>query len=84
MSGVKLASGRSLLVGQSTVVETPVTLDPSAYSGAVTVGDDDLVQYSNGERWIGVAPVLSTLIDAGNAATDYTGGAKIDLGSAQT
>jgi hypothetical protein len=28
--------------------------------------------------------VLSTLIDAGNAETDYTGGAKIDLGSAQT
>jgi hypothetical protein len=50
----------------------------------MVMGEDGLMHYSNGDRWIGVAPVLSTLIDAGNAETDYTGGAKIDLGSAQT
>lgn len=84
MSGVRFASGRNPSIGQSFVASTPVSLDPEVYTGAVLVADDNLVQYSNGERWVGVAPVLSTLIDAGNAATDYTGGAKIDLGSAQT
>jgi hypothetical protein len=48
------------------------------------MGEDNLMHYSNGQRWIGLAPVLSTLIDAGNAQTNYVGGAKIDLGSAQT
>jgi hypothetical protein len=55
-----------------------------AYKGAVVAGEDNLMHYSVGDRWVGVAPVLSTLIDAGNAETNYTGGAKIDLGSAQT
>jgi len=50
----------------------------------VVAGEDNLMHYSVGDRWVGLAPVLSTLIDAGNADTDYTGTAKIDLGSAQT
>jgi hypothetical protein len=59
-------------------------LEPLAHTGAIVAGEDDLLHYSVGDRWVGVAPVLSTLIDAGNADTDYTGTAKIDLGSAQT
>jgi hypothetical protein len=84
MSSVKFASGRTRDVGHSLRYSTPVQLDPSANDGAVVMGEDNLLQYSDGTRWIGVAPVLSTLIDAGNAETDYTGGARIDLGSAQT
>jgi hypothetical protein len=84
MSSVRFASGRARLVGHSFRRDTPVDLDASAYDGGVVMGQDNLLHYSNGQRWVGVAPVLSTLIDAGNAATDYTGGAKIDLGSAQT
>jgi len=84
MSSVKFASGRTRAVGHSLRYTTPVQLDPQAHDGAVVMGEDNLLQYSDGTRWIGVAPVLSTLIDAGNAETDYTGGAKIDLGSAQT
>ena len=84
MNSVKFASGRGRTVGQSLVRTVPVDLDPQAYRGAVVAGGDDLLHYSVGDRWVGVAPVLSTLIDAGNAETDYTGGAKIDLGSAQT
>jgi hypothetical protein len=84
MSSVRFASGRARLVGQSLRRNTPVSLDASAYDGGVVMGQDNLLHYSDGQRWVGVAPVLSTLIDAGNAATNYTGGAKIDLGSAQT
>jgi hypothetical protein len=84
MSSVRFASGRTRTVGHSLRYNTPVGLNPESYNGAVVMGEDNLLQYSNGDRWIGVAPVLSTLIDAGNAATNYTGGAKIDLGSAQT
>jgi len=84
MSGIKFASGRMRPVGRAFKYTTPVALDPDAYHGAIVAGEDDLVHYSTGDRWIAVAPVLSTLIDAGNAETDYTGGAKIDLGSAQT
>jgi hypothetical protein len=81
---VKFASGRERTVGHSLPYTTPVKLIPSAFRGAVVAGEDGLMHYSNGERWVGIAPVLSTLIDAGNADTDYVGGAKIDLGSAQT
>lgn len=84
MSSVKFASGRVRAVGPSLLYTTPVQLDAAAYKGAVVAGEDNLLHYSVGDRWVGVAPVLSTLIDAGNAETDYTGGAKIDLGSAQT
>jgi hypothetical protein len=56
----------------------------TAPSGAIVAGEDQLMHYSDGTRWIGIAPVLSALIDAGNAETDYVGGAAIDLGSAQT
>lgn len=84
MSSVRFASGRTRVVGQSFRRETPVSLNANAYDGSVLMGQDDLMYYSNGTRWIGVAPVLSTLIDAGNAATNYVGGARIDLGSAQT
>jgi hypothetical protein len=84
MSSVRFASGRERTVGQSLRYETPVQLDPQAFNGGVVMGEDNLMHYSNGQRWIGLAPVLSTLIDAGNAQTNYVGGAKIDLGSAQT
>jgi hypothetical protein len=84
MSSVRFASGRARVVGHSLRRDTPVDLNSKAYNGAVVMGEDNLLHYSTGDRWVGVAPVLSTLIDAGNAATDYTGGAKIDLGSAQT
>ena len=81
---VKFASGRERSIGRSLVYPTPIALDPSTYSGAVVGGQDGLMHYSDGTDWVGIAPVLSTLIDAGNAATDYVGGARIDLGSAQT
>jgi hypothetical protein len=84
MSSVKFASGRERTVGQSLRYTTPVGLPAGAYKGAVVAGEDNLMHYSDGTRWIGLAPVLSTLIDAGNAQTNYTGGASIDLGSAQT
>lgn len=84
MSSVKFASGRTRAIGPSLPYATPVQLDAAAYRGAVVAGEDNLMHYSVGDRWVGLAPVLSTLIDAGNAETDYTGGAKIDLGSAQT
>jgi hypothetical protein len=84
MSNVTFASGRARVVGHSIRRDTPVSMDARAYNGAVVMGEDNLLHYSTGDQWVGVAPVLSTLIDAGNAATDYTGGAKIDLGSAQT
>jgi len=83
MSSVKFASGRTRVAGHSIRYTTPVSLDAEAYNGAVVMGEDNLLHYSTGTKWVGVAPVLSTLIDAGNAETDYTGGAKIDLGSAQ-
>lgn len=84
MSSVRFASGRARTVGHSYRNRTPIELSPGSYDGAVVMGEDNLLHYSVGDRWVGVAPVLSTLIDAGNAATNYVGGAKIDLGSAQT
>jgi hypothetical protein len=84
MSSVKFASGRTRALGPSLRYTTPVELDAATYKGAIVAGEDNLMHYSVGDRWVGLAPVLSTLIDAGNAETDYTGGAKIDLGSAQT
>jgi hypothetical protein len=84
MSSVRFASGRDRTIGRSARQSTPIALSPGAYDGAVVMGEDNLLHYSVGDRWVGVAPVLSTLIDAGNAATNYVGGARIDLGSAQT
>lgn len=84
MSSVRFASGRTRAIGPSLRYTTPIGLDSQTYKGGVVAGEDNLMHYSDGTRWIGLAPVLSTLIDAGNAATDYDGGAKIDLGSAQT
>jgi hypothetical protein len=83
MSSVRFASGRARVVGHSLRQNTPIDLSSNAYNGAVVMGEDNLLHYSDGTDWIALAPVLSTLIDAGNAATNYTGGAKIDLGSAQ-
>lgn len=84
MSSVKFASGRDRSVGQSLRYATPISLSATAYEGAVVAGEDNLMHYSTGTQWTALAPVLSTLIDAGNAETSYTGGASIDLGSAQT
>ena len=83
MSSVKFASGRERSVGQSLRYATPIGLPANGYEGAVVAGEDNLMHYSTGAAWVALAPVLSTLIDAGNAATVYTGGARIDLGSAQ-
>lgn len=83
LSDQKLLSGRTALVGQSLAQDVP-ELSASTFKGAVVQGEDKLMHYSDGDRWIGMAPVLSTLFDAGNAATVYTGGAAIDLGSAQS
>jgi hypothetical protein len=83
MSSVKFASGRERTVGRSLTYTTPIPLADDAYKGAIVAGEDGLMHYSTGTAWVALAPVLSTLIDAGNAETDYTGGARIDLGSAQ-
>jgi hypothetical protein len=80
---VRFASGRERTLGQSLRRSTPIDLSAVAYEGAVVAGEDNLMHYSDGTQWVAIAPVLSTLIDAGNAATNYTGGARIDLGSAQ-
>ena len=84
LSDQKLLSGRSALVGHAVAKDPVGSLDPVTFAGAVVPGADKLLHYSDGERWVGMAPVLSTLFDAGNAATVYTGGAAIDLGSAQS
>lgn len=84
LSSTKLLSGRVAVLGRSISSEDPTLLDPKVFDGAVIRGTDQLMHYSNGERWVGLAPVLSTLFDAGNAATTYTGGARLDLGSAQS
>lgn len=84
LSDQKLLSGKTALVGQALDNKVPGQMDPSIYKGSVINGADKLMHYSDGERWIGIAPVLSTLFDAGNAATVYTGTARIDLGSAQS
>ena len=80
---VRFASGRERSLGQSLRYTTPIDLPVDGYKGAMVAGEDNLMHYSDGTRWTALAPVLSTLIDAGNAETDYTGGAKIDLGTAQ-
>lgn len=84
LSDQKLLSGRTALVGHGVPRQPEGALDPAQFGGAMVAGADKLMHFSDGERWIGVAPVLSTLFDAGNAATVYTGGASIDLGSAQS
>jgi hypothetical protein len=81
---VRYASGRERSLGRSLAYQTPIGLPAAYYKGGVVAGQDGLMHYSDGTKWTGIAPVLSTLIDAGNADTDYVGGAKIDLGSAQT
>ena len=83
LSEQKLLSGRSGVVGKALERDVP-DLDAVVFKGAVVQGADRLLHHSDGERWVGMAPVLSTLFDAGNAATTYTGGAKLDLGSAQS
>ena len=80
---VKFASGRERSLGRSLLYTNPVSLNETAFKGAIVAGEDGLMHYSDGTNWTAIAPVLSTLIDAGNAATDYSGSARIDLGSAQ-
>lgn len=80
---VKFASGRERSLGRSLLYTNPVNLNEAAFKGAIVAGEDGLMHYSDGSTWTAIAPVLSTLIDAGNAATDYSGSARIDLGSAQ-
>lgn len=84
MSSVTFASGRTRVVGRGIVQPNPIDLPPEHFRGAVVPGEDRLLHYATEDRWVALAPVLSTFVDAGNAATDYTGGAKIDLGSAQS
>lgn len=80
---VKYASGQDRSTAQVQLYSTPITLDPAAYKHAMVQGFDNLRHYSIGNRWVALAPVLSTLIDGGNADTDLEKAAKIDLGSAQ-
>jgi hypothetical protein len=80
----KLLSGRSVNLGQGIPKEVPIQLDPKSSQGAIVSGTDKLMYYSSGDKWVGLAPVLSTIFDAGNAATDYSGNAVIDLGGAQS
>ena len=80
---VRYASGRDRVIGKTQDYVTPILLDPVAYKGATVQGFDGLTHYSTGEKWIALAPVLSTLIDGGNADTNLENAAKIDLGTAQ-
>ena len=80
---VRYASGRDRVTAQVQQYTTPVNLDPAAYLTATVQGFDGLRHYSTGGKWVALAPVLSTLIDGGNADTDLEKAAKIDLGSAQ-
>lgn len=80
---VRYASGRDRVAAQVQLYNTPISLDPSAHTGAVVQGNDELRHYSIGDKWVALAPVLSTLVDGGNAETDLENAAKIDLGSAQ-
>ena len=80
---VRYASGRDRVTSQVQQYTTPVNLDPAAYPNGMVQGFDDLRHYSTGDKWVALAPVLSTLIDGGNADTDLEKAAKIDLGSAQ-
>lgn len=79
----KFLSGKSISLFQSRIKDV-TELDAVSNIGAMIQSVDKLVYYSDGEKWIGLAPVLSVLFDAGNAATTYSGGASIDLGSAQS
>lgn len=80
---VRYASGRDRTAAAVQQYQTPIVLDPAAYTASEVQGFDHLRHYSNGSKWIATAPVLSTLIDGGNAETDLERAAKIDLGSAQ-
>ena len=84
LSDQKLLSGRAANLGQGIPKTVPITADPSSSQGVIVSGTDKLMHYSNGDRWVALAPVLSTIFDAGNAATDYSGNAVIDLGGAQS
>ena len=80
---IRFASGRDRIVGMTQAYRTPIQLDTATFRGAIVQGQDQLMHYSTGDRWVAQAPVLSTLIDGGNAATDLEKAAKIDLGTAQ-
>ena len=80
---VRFASGRDRILGMVQSYRTPIQLDTAAFRGAMVQGQDKLMHYSVGDEWIAQAPVLSTLIDGGNADTNLDNAAKIDLGSAQ-
>lgn len=80
---VRYASGRDRITAAVQQYQTPITLDPAAHTASEVQGFDHLRHYSTGEKWVAVAPVLSTLVDGGNAETDLERAAKIDLGSAQ-
>lgn len=79
---VRYASGRDRTTGAVHGQTTPIELDPAAYDKHEVQGFDNLRHYSIGSKWVPLAPVLSTLIDGGNAATDHENAARIDLGTA--
>jgi len=80
---VRYASGRDRTAAAVQSYSTPIPIDPAAHVGREVQSFDNLRHYSIGDRWVAQAPVLSTLIDGGNAATDLEYAAKIDLGTAQ-
>lgn len=82
MPSVSYASGRNLSAAGSLEYVSPQGLDPAAFRGKEVQGADKLRYYSDGTQWIAQAPVLSTLVDGGNAASDHSMSAKIDLGTA--
>lgn len=82
LSDQRLLSGRSALAGQSSGRDLG-SVDPLAHEGAVLRGTDDVLYYSDGERWIGLAPIFSTFFDGGNAATDYAGALPVDFAGSQ-
>jgi len=82
ISDQKLLSNRGALVGKSTQLDIN-GLNPASYSGAVMQGKDDVLHYSDGTRWMGLAPIFSTFFDGGNAATEYAGPLPVDFAGSQ-
>jgi len=47
------------IIGPSKVYPTPIALDPAYYEGAIVYGDDGLLRFSDGERWIDFSSQLA-------------------------
>lgn len=40
------------IVGPTKAYSTPITLDPAYYEGSIVYGDDGVMRYSDGTRWV--------------------------------